>query len=187
MGQPHYRNAQVRHTLSRNHTVLPATHAFIHEQEWTMPAVAFPVKDGCQSSSTDQEEWKAKFPYSRHSYIGRYCSRILWAYPLRFVNLLRQKTLKPTFREIFVTKLAVMLDVQRLTAAICKLWFSSVLGPITTAATYTRRLNYAGKFLITQPRSDKYAGMLGQIPGQLIAVLRGPSSVLRPSSVNVLR
>jgi len=31
MGQPHHRGAQVWHAFSRDHTVLPATHAFIHE------------------------------------------------------------------------------------------------------------------------------------------------------------
>jgi len=31
MGQLHHRSAQVRHALSTDHTVLPATRAFIHE------------------------------------------------------------------------------------------------------------------------------------------------------------
>jgi len=35
MGQPHHRGAQVRHAFLRDHTVLPATHAFIHK--WNEP------------------------------------------------------------------------------------------------------------------------------------------------------
>jgi len=31
MGQTHHRSTQVWHALSRDHVVLPATHAFIHE------------------------------------------------------------------------------------------------------------------------------------------------------------
>jgi len=34
-GQPHHRDAQVRHAFSRDHAVLPATDAFIHE--WNEP------------------------------------------------------------------------------------------------------------------------------------------------------
>jgi len=33
--QPHHRSNQVRHTLSKDHTVLPANHAFIHK--WNEP------------------------------------------------------------------------------------------------------------------------------------------------------
>jgi len=40
MRQPYHRSAQVWHALSRDLTVLPATHAFIHE--WNEPYLLLP-------------------------------------------------------------------------------------------------------------------------------------------------
>jgi len=49
--QPHYRNVQLWHALSTNHTVLPATHACI--QKWNEPYLPLPSQPKLQLFS----EW----------------------------------------------------------------------------------------------------------------------------------
>jgi len=45
IGQPHHRSSQAWHVFSRDHIVLPATHAFIHERIETYRHLSFPDLD----------------------------------------------------------------------------------------------------------------------------------------------
>jgi len=74
MMQSYHRSTPVWHALSRDHTVLPAIHAFIHE--WNEPAFLsiFPAKAGTHLLSP--EGWKAELAVSKQSAEDCYMSDI---------------------------------------------------------------------------------------------------------------
>jgi len=58
MREPHHRSAQAWHALSRDHTVLPVTHAFIHE--WNKPCLPLPFQPKLVPHLPTQERCKAE-------------------------------------------------------------------------------------------------------------------------------
>jgi len=72
MGQPHHRGAQVWHTFLKDHTVLPATHAFIHNENgmththlclpsWSWPSFTYVVII-CSDHHASLGNWKCSRP-----------------------------------------------------------------------------------------------------------------------------
>jgi len=67
MGQPHHRSPQVWHALSMDHTVLPATHAFIHE--WNEPYLPLPSQPKLVLIYRPRRDGRLSWP--RHTMVNK--------------------------------------------------------------------------------------------------------------------
>jgi len=84
-GEPERRSAQVWHALSKDHTVLPDTHGFIHEWNETLHAIA--ATAGFHLLTP--ERWKAELPmYAPQRWVKSLpsYSTVTWRMSQLFIN-----------------------------------------------------------------------------------------------------